>query len=827
MKKSVYFAIFCISCSVLIFETILLKFFSFKMMSSCAFLIVSIAFLGIGASGSYLYLKKSKALQGTDFSFLSNFSVAYVISIPLSIMLFASIPFSPHHDLVLPNVIFDSFYMILFSIPFFLSGVCIAYILSLKEFHVGKILFFDLMGAGLGCVFSVLFLRMLGAYGVLCLSMGFAYLAFIIFHSLFAEKSLKSSTAKIKVFLPIMLFFASLAYPHIMIRFYQFDIVSTNREEHHFKIFKEDFHGIEATYWNPITRIDLSKEGESDKYVYLFGLSEKFRNRKYTGRYILLDSGAATRQFRFDGDQKDKEFLGHFLFSIPYRLVNHIKEVLIIGPGGVEILIGKYFKANHIDAVDINSDVINILTGKNSNDRMASVYSGFTSSNTDTMVSFHTQEGRSFLSKNIVDKYDVVQLTGVDLFSALASGGMILSENYLYTQEALGYYYDALKAGGHMQICYWGGTYALRLFITSLEMLKSKGVEFPECSLVVVGDDMNMTNIIIKKGLFSKAEVAGIEKICADDGFGVLFTPHMTPDMVEYASWGDISTKDYMLASRSESREALVDSLVYNVSPTHDDKPFFYSVLRYSGKGDSALKNLLTTLFQNKIVLALTIMGVILSFMLILLPLIVERIQSNHTERMPFKLLPFFGFVGLAFSLIEVVVLQKFAIFVGGPFYSMCVVLPTILIFYSLGALFAAQIKFSGVRLLVLSIGGIVLYSFIGYLFFDEIFKSFFYLNHLQRTILAIAAISPLGFFLGFPVPVVLEAVKGGAEGMAVPWMWSVNSCANVGGALLFVPISQTTGFNLLLLVSGCLYLIALFLLLPQTKIFHEKLGKV
>lgn len=304
------------------------------MMSSCAFLIVSIAFLGIGASGTYLYLKNGKILQKTNFSFLSNFSAAYVISVPLSVMLFASIPFSPHNSSVLPNVLFDCFYMVLFSIPFFLSGVCISYVLSLKEFPVGRTLFFDLIGAGLGCIFSVLFLRMLGAYGVLCLSMGLAYIAFTIFNSLSTEKSLKGSIAKLKVFLPIVLFFALLAYPHIMIRFYQFDIISTNREQHHFKIFKEDFHGIEATYWNPITRIDLSCEGKSDKYEYLFGLSEKFRNKNYTGRYILLDSGAATRQFRFDGNQTDKEFFGHFLFSIPYQLVDHIKDVLIIGPGG-------------------------------------------------------------------------------------------------------------------------------------------------------------------------------------------------------------------------------------------------------------------------------------------------------------------------------------------------------------------------------------------------------------------------------------------------------------------------------------------------------------
>lgn len=335
MKRFVNFAVFCISCSVLIFEVILLKFFSFKMIASWAALIVSIAFLGIGASGTYVYLKKSEKLKKADFSFLSNFSIGYTISIPLSIMLFASVSFSPSQDLVLQNIIFNLFYMVLFSLPFFLSGVCISYILSLKEFHVGRVLFFDLMGAALGCISAVLLLRALGAYGVLILATCFAYLASIIFTSL-SERP-KSSFIKLKTFLPILLCLALLVYPHIMIQLYQFDILSTNREEWHFKIFKEDFHGIEATYWNPISRIDLSKEGKSDEYEYLFGLSPKYRNKAYRGRYILLDSGAATRQFRLDEDKKNNEFLEHFLFSIPYRL-RDINTVLIIGPGG-----GRYF----------------------------------------------------------------------------------------------------------------------------------------------------------------------------------------------------------------------------------------------------------------------------------------------------------------------------------------------------------------------------------------------------------------------------------------------------------------------------------------------------
>lgn len=797
MKKFIYLAVFAISFSVLVFETILLKFFTYKMISSWAFLIVSIAFLGIGASGTYLYLKRDETLQKPNFLFLSNFSTLYTLSIPLSIMLFVWFPFSPPQHLLLQNAIFSLFYMFLFAIPFFLSGICITYILSLKEFHVGRVLFFDLIGAGLGSISCILLLRILGAYGVLILSISSAYLSAMIFSSLSAKAHTKSAL-KVKIFLPIVLCFALLVYPYIMVHFYQFDIVSTNRDEQQFKIFKDDFHGIEATYWNPITRIDLSKEGESNRYLYLYGLAKKYHNKKYTGRYILLDSGAATRQFRFDGDRTTKEFFGHFLFSIPYRLMNNVKDALIIGPGGgLEILIGKYFKVNHIDAVDINSDIIDILTGRNKNDKMSDIYSRFTLSDNETLVRYYTQEGRSFLSRDAVSKYDIVQLTGVDLLSALMSGGMILSESYLYTQEALGYYYNALRENGYMQICYWGGPYALRLFITSLEMLSSKGVYDPGQSLVVVDDGQGFTELIIKKGIFSNRETMEIKKICEEDGFGILFMPESGENIR-----GEIH---YFLAFRPESRKMLIKSLSYNVRPTHDDKPFFYAIYNANFWA--------LGLSHNETALVLTFIGTFLAFIFILLPLIVKQLKSKPTEKIPFKFLPFFGIVGLAFSLIEVVILQKFAIFVGGPFYTMGVTLPAILIFYSIGAFSTAKIKLSTTRLLAISTIGIVLYGILGYLFLDKTIKNLFYLSHLGRVILTIILVSPLAFFIGFPTPVVLEAIKNKIDRNIVSWMWGVNSCGNVIGALLFAPISQMIGFNLLLLISCCLYLIALLFL--------------
>lgn len=798
MKRMINLAIFAISYSVLIFETTLLRFFTFKMVNTRAFVIVSVAFLGIGMAGTYVYLRDKRYRNEIDFTFLANFAFAYAISIPLSVMFFAWLPFSPPQHSVFLDTLFCLLYMVVFTIPFFLSSVCISYILSLKEFHAGRILFFDLLGAGLGCISSVLFLRSLGGYGVLVVSILFAYISALIFYS-----RVFGVVSKLKLLLPVILSVCLLIFPIAMVHFYKFDIVSTNREEHHFKTFKEDFHGILATYWNPICRIDLSREGSCNKYVYLFGLAEKYRNKKYTGRYILLDSGAATRQFRITDETDGGEFLKHFLFSIPYRLNTRMSNILIVGPGGgLEILIAKAFDAAHIDAVDINSDIISILTGKNKGDPLSEIYSKLTGSNNRTKIEYHVDEGRAFLSRNIITRYNIVQLTGVDLLSALMSGGMLLSESYLYTQEAFAYYYDALKNDGYIQVCYWGGPYALRLFVTFLEMLAEKDVAQPENSLVALSDGTNFVNIIAKKGKFLKPELDKIRNICFEDNFKILFMPGMRLDGIESGYHADASL--YSEVCQKEQRRELFKNSIFNRRPTHDDKPFFYSIINTDT--DNKLKDLLRIFSQNKIVLV----GVLLSFILIFLPYLLFKSNDSTHEKKPLDLLFYFGFIGMAFSLIEVTLIQKISIFIGGPYYSMSVTLPAILIFYSCGSYVTSKIRSSRLAVLMGSVFGIIFYGLFCYYFSDQIISILFYFNHLQRIAFSILLVFPISFLLGFQAPLGLEIMKMGHNGNAlVPWAWGINSYGNVIGALIFAPLSQIMGFNLLLVVACFSYLVA------------------
>lgn len=830
---SAIFAIaFFIAFSVLSYQIILLKFFSFKMLSSWAFLIFGMAFLGIGAAGSYLYIKKFKDNKNIDFSFLFKNSLLYTILLPVSIFVFAWLPYSPPKNLFFVNLIFNLFYFLLFSVPFFLSSVCITYIISRKEFKAGKILFFDLFGAGLGCLFTVMFIRQLGAYGILIVTSISALIAtFIFFTKIQPELKPKYIYSFI---IPTLVIAFIPFFPGLMISKYGFDINSTNREEHHFTCFKDDFKGIQATYWNGITRLDLSHEGYSDnEIVFLIGLSPEYTKKKYRGRFILQDSSASTRQFYID-ENEDNSFLESFIFSIPYHVKKNIDNVLLIGPGGgVEISIVKRFGIKYLDAVDINADMIEILKGTNKSDPLNNVYSKFTTGDENTKVNFIVDEGRSFMSRKQTGKYDIVELSGVDTMSALLSGGKVMSDNYLYTREALNLYYNAVKDDGIVNLSYAGGHYSLRLFITALEMLERNDVKDPGKSIFAIYDGDFYNNIIIKKGAFTEGEIERAEKFANEKGFKILYSPTIANnENIKKATDRTLKNKEdmsvfwrnyplhrdlYLTVTDQSSRSELLRNFFYKVDPVTDDKPFFYSVINKT-KDENPFMNFLSIIrypFQSKDVMVYTLIGVVCSFLFILLPLILNKSDKEKKPEQIVHYLLFFGLMGFSFSLLEPSVLNKFSIFVGGPFFSMAVTLASILIAYSIGAYCTTIIKMSPFKLLVFSIIGLILYNtLVISLLSKSIIDYSFALPHLFRIVITIFLIFPLGFLLGFPLPIFIETIKEKMSQGTVAWMWGANSCANVIGSLMFVPISRLMGFNNIFIFVGVVYILALGILL-------------
>ena len=151
--------------------------------------------------------------------------------------------------------------------------------------------------------------------------------------------------------------------------------------------------------------------------------------------------------------------------------------------GGQEIVIANTFGAKHIDGAEINPATCD-LTSKR--------YREYIQWPTLDNVTLYNAEGRHFVSSTD-KKYDVISMTGVDTFSALNSGAYVLTENYLYTVEAIQDYLNLLKPNGLMMIVrvmFDQPREGLRLANLYMYGAERSGIKNPSQCIMVIGWQM-------------------------------------------------------------------------------------------------------------------------------------------------------------------------------------------------------------------------------------------------------------------------------------------------------------------------------------------------
>jgi hypothetical protein len=189
----------------------------------------------------------------------------------------------------------------------------------------------------------------------------------------------------------------------------------------------------------------------------------------------------------------------------------------------------------------------------------------------------------------------------------------------------------------------------------------------------------------------------------------------------------------------------------------------------------------------------------------VILPLLRPDRDKLTTAHFLFAL--FFAVSGFAFLLYEVALIQLLSVFVGGPIYTLAVVLVCVLIGYALGSILAGRLN-SGMSTFVAA--GVVLTLVFVWLrsSLPEFLSSLMGLDMPGR--IAVAGGVSLLTAVGVAIPVTLAmTVVRQRYGSAVGWMWGVNSAFNVLGGMSFVALSLTLGIANVFIVVAILYLVA------------------
>ena len=774
-----------------------MRLFSIIQWHHFAYMMISLALLGYGVSGAFLMLRQRFLLQHFAASYIINLAL-FGMSLVGCFLLAQHIPFNAEEVLWDPQqTVWLLCTYLLLAVPFFFVANAIGLALIYYRDRLSRIYAADLVGAGLGSIgillllFVVMPVQALTALGLLG-----------VCAALVAVWELGQRLTAIWLLLPL-----AGALLLIPVSWSTLDM--------------SPYKGLSQTLLVKDTRIISERssplgllsvvESPTIPLRHVPGLSLNAITEPPAQLGVFTDGDGLSVISRYSGDRQTLAHLDQLTSALPYHL-RPIKRALILGAGGgADVLQALYHQATNIDAVELNPQFARLVSTDYA-DFAGHLYQ-------QPGVTLHIAEARSFVTSSSGD-YDLIQVSLLDSFSASASGQYALSENHLYTTEALTESLQKLAADGYLSITRWiklPPRDTLKLFATGIAALRASGVKEPGLQLILVRGWQTST-LLIKNGAVSTQDLEHIRTFCAARSFDVAYYPGITRDESNrYNRLRDAWFHDAAGALLGEGSERFLDDYKFNLRPSSDDRPYFFhffkwrtlpEVMQLRERGGAPLAD------AGYLVMVATLaQAVIASLLLILLPIWIYQRRSNPVKQNVRRslVMGYFFILGLAFLFIEIAFIQKFLLFLYHPLYAIAVVLSSFLVFSGLGSAWLGRVSpDSRGRVLSQAITGIVVIGTLYLLSLGPLLDQLTALPDIMRILISAALIAPLAFCMGLPFPLGLARLADYAPDL-IPWAWAINGCASVISAVLASLLAIHLGFATVIAVALVLYALALW----------------
>src|ERR671924_1623786 len=748
-RRLLFAGIFLTALSGLVLEVSITRIFSAAIWYHFAFVAVSVALVGLGASGLVVQygVKKLRGKWAEDLTIFSAWGITIFIPITLFVM----------HALA-SQVIYIPLFMILFSVPFFFIGIIISAAFSAFGSVAGRLYAADLVGASAGALLVVLFLVLAGGEGATLIVGLIAAIGATIFSSI-AKKTRKLVVSFIFVVFAISLIFLNYATQI-------FAIPTDPTAQKDLPIYLREHPGsrIVKTEWNSFSRIDVVEGGTSPE-----GLVAK----------VFIDGGAGTNIISWDGNTGSRQELSTWMQYLPFKMMQDPKVLVIGSGGGRDVVAALVSGSKDVTSVEINPIIYD--TVKSYGEKAGNVYS-------HQYVSSHVDEGRSFITRSS-EKYDIIYVPFVDTWASVSSGGLSVSENFLYTLEGFQQYYDHLTDRGKIVTVRWLID-TPRFVSTYVKLLEQNGVPQDEVYkhlIIVTADsydkDPSGTMVVFSKSPFTEDEIRYFSNSFSQYGY----KPILIPGQVIRAPYSSLLNGQIGL----EEFHNLFRTKAYSVT---DDSPYFLSY-------EKPLPEIIQNLLNGSIVIALAFL---------LIPFVWLRRSGGKGGRLGIaSAIPYFAALGIGFILIELALFQKLILLLGNPTMTFAILLFTLLLSSGGGSLISSKVIRNDTRNLALVINGIAALGTLYVMFLPSMIYSVVGETFEAKAAFSIAVLAPIGFLKGMPLPTGMRLLKVHRPEY-IPWMWAVNGAFSVLGAVLAVIIGITYGSSEAMILGILIYFIAL-----------------
>lgn len=695
-------------------------------------------------------------------------------------------------------------------LPFFFLGMIFVTIFSVMAEHIQAVYFWDLVGAGIGCVIFLPFLPYFGPGGLLVCAAGLMLGVTALMTTNRAARVGAVVAGVALVGFPVTLLPGYLEFPNLWDKREVAEMIDDGRRE--------------FSSWDEVAKIDVVDVGERTKLDMVPFCCYKhiaYDGGNQSSRLFLLEQ--STDELRQQLDAGEGNLYDHFWFegvvASHYFKRDSDQDVLIIGAaGGQETKAALAYGAGHIDAVEMVGTVVDLVNGPYS-DYIGGIYQ-------DPRVNLVQGEGRSFLRST--DKlYDIIQIFSNHTSSSAASASSAVGTSFLQTAEAYQEYFSHLKEDGVLHVNHH--VYP-RVITTAALAWRQMGLpsDFQDHVVVFERSYMwrdNLPTIMIKMTPWTDAELEEMQS-----GLESLPEALLPIDMVvdPRDREGSFLSRDFFTG---EFPDALADEMPYNVRPSVDDQPYFNFLrkrLSLLEPQPELFLNASTARTLNKImpggVLPLDLIhlfvtgfaAALFAILFVLVPMLFSRAgKANWPGKSVF--LVYFSCLGFGFIILELVLIQIFMNLIGFPLYTYSTVIFTMLVAAGIGSLASGRMGISPAQHWPWPFVGAIAAALILLYIYPYAFELGLSLPMVGRILIAVALLFPLGFFLGMPFPLGILTIVDRPKG-AVAWAWALNAVFTVVGGYFAILSSVFFGFHTTIMAGIGTYVIAFvaFVLLRQ-----------
>jgi len=787
VPRYAYAVIALTSASLLAYEVLLTRVCALRLHFHFGFLVVSNCLLGIGASGALLTATE-RHWKARPRSWVWRACAAYVMTLPLVWLTLARMPIPDGAYLATWSHAgaFAAFNLVA-TVPFFTGGTAIGLLLSAYATRVHALYGWDLVGAGAGCVAIPLLLWHVGAGGCFMLVLLLGAIAFMCAAPRGPRRASVLAGGAVATMCVLLLPSFDRAAP-IAGKGY-LDLTADVRAQHG--------HDFEFSRWSVNSRIDMLRVQPQQRFMFCRGAHTLDRPLP-AQKLILQDGSAGTFVSNFSEEPWGLDALRGSLYSLTLSFRPGARVLVIGMGGGNDVWAAKIHDAESIRAIELNQAIVDIHRQR--------VPTFSRELLDDPRIEMVVDEGRGALTRD-GNQYDVIQMTGIDTWTSLTSGGYILAENYLYTTEALQQAIARLADGGILQIIRMAADMETLRLLSNVHTALDGRREL-EHSVAALSTGDNLTATLIKNGAFDKQEKRAIAASAHRNGYIPVYLPGYELGTI---------VEQFV---RSDDKQAFIDAFPRDISPTTDDRPYFFNFTRWSDPLDSVhYIDDVTSVSQGNPLFLLVQLGAssVLALVFIIAPLVLmrRRGEANPSPAPIGRWLGFFAAIGVGFIAIEVALMQKLTLVLGQPLYSIVVTLATILLAAGIGSWMSERWLSSRSRrgmwwlpvLLAAMMTAIVVFG-------PEMTRRLVTLPTSLRVLSVVALIAPLGLALGVPFAHGIRVLRDQRPAL-IPWAWAVNGSATVIGSIATVVVSMNAGFDAVLLGAAGIYFLA-FSALPK-----------